>query len=221
MGNSLKKEHIDSRTGLSDKEKKAVRDSWFQFCLRYPDHGSIVFMTMFIHNPEYMDLFRNFKGKRLAQLHDDPKFRAHASAVGHQFSAIVDTVDDTVVLVELMRKNAVNHVPRSGVQPMHFESICQAVMEVLHDRVAARMNRAAVSGWVKLTEVSGILCFMTNVTLTWFSLHASRARSGAQVSCILRAYLFFDYIFDQSSSEAKFVPFIVFILASAAPKSQT
>lgn len=154
MGNALKKDQVDSRTGLTDKERRAIRESWRTFSENNPDYGVILFNGMFTKHPQYVKLFRHFRGKSLKVLQGDPKFKAHASAVGHQFSALVDSLEDPEILVELIRKNASNHIQHKGVQPSHFESLLHVTLEIMHRKVPSKMSQAAVSGWDKLVEVS-------------------------------------------------------------------
>lgn len=157
MGNVSKKDKVDSRTGISRNEKKAIRESWRAFRENNPGYSYLLFTGLFMKNPLYLNLFVVFRGKSLLALQDNPKFRAHASAVGYQFSAMVDSLDDPDVLVELIRKNAVNHLTRKGVQAVHFESLCKVTMEIMAEKVPSKMNYEAVCGWDKLFEVSSLI----------------------------------------------------------------
>lgn len=158
MGNSLRTEQIDKLTGLTDKEAKAIRDTWRMFCDRHPDHGMLIFNAMFVKNPKYLELFPKFRSKSMAALQNDAKYKAHGSAVGHHLSAMVDTLDDTTILVEMMRKNAENHTVRAGVTTRHFRSLCRAVLEVLEMKLGSDLTPLAVVAWDKLFEVSNELC---------------------------------------------------------------
>ncbi|KAK8769777.1 hypothetical protein V5799_020686 [Amblyomma americanum] len=121
MGAALRKEVPDPRTGLIDRERRAIQGSWKKFMAANRDYGVIIFSAMFLAHPEYIELFRKFRGKSITQLQDDPEFRAHGCAVGYQLTSMVDSVADSVLLEALIRKNAIAHLERAGVHPFHFQ----------------------------------------------------------------------------------------------------
>ncbi|KAH6948855.1 hypothetical protein HPB50_026606 [Hyalomma asiaticum] len=152
MGNLLRQGLSYSRRALTDREKKLIRNSWRKFCEKNPDYGVRIFISMFAKHPEYLQLFPRFRDKELRTLRNDAKFRAHACAVGHQLSAIVECIEDEEVLVELIRKNAANHLPRAGVRPSNFESLSEAALEQMMASNKALMTPATVCAWNKLFE---------------------------------------------------------------------
>lgn len=152
----MKEGLADERTGMTDREKKLVRSSWQRFCDVNQDYGMLLFMGMFTNHPEYLELFKHFKGRDLRSLHNDPKFRAHASAVGHQLSAMVESLDDPEVLVVLIQKNALSHTTRN-VKPTNFEGLFEAVIEEMAASERSLMKTATVSAWEKLFETVNLI----------------------------------------------------------------
>ncbi|KAK8776283.1 hypothetical protein V5799_030372, partial [Amblyomma americanum] len=137
---------------MTPREKRLVRDSWRRFCDKNPDYGVLLFLSMFTKHPQYIALFRSFRGKNVRQLHEDPTFRAHAYAVGHQLSAMVESLEDPLVLIELIRKNATNHRMRQGVRPENFEGLFSAVVEEMVSSDVSLMTQATVKAWERLFE---------------------------------------------------------------------
>lgn len=137
---------------MTDRDKRLVLDSWRRFCIKNPDYGARILLKMFTKHPQYLKLFPSFKGKKFRTLHQDPKFRAHAFAVGYQLSAMVECLDEPVVLFELIRRNAVRHRARPGVRLENFEGLFSAVLEEMIASDGSLMTPDAVKGWERLFE---------------------------------------------------------------------
>ncbi|XP_075531955.1 globin-like [Dermacentor variabilis] len=153
MGNVLRNNLSNPRCLLTAREKKLIRNSWRKFCERNPDYDVDIFIGMFAKHPEYLQLFPRFRDKELRALRDDADFRAHACAVGQQLSAIVDCTEDDEVLIELIRKNAADHLPRAGVRPANFEGLFAATLEQMVAINRALMTPATVNAWRRLFEI--------------------------------------------------------------------
>ncbi|KAH7959726.1 hypothetical protein HPB49_013316 [Dermacentor silvarum] len=121
MGGAFRKEIPDPRTGLTERERAAILQTWKRFLDAHKDYGELIFLAMFTRHPDYIELFRQFRGKTAAELPGEAQFRAHACAVGYQLSSMVDSVHDSVLLEALIRKNAISHLERPGVHPFHFQ----------------------------------------------------------------------------------------------------
>ncbi|KAH9368428.1 hypothetical protein HPB48_012642 [Haemaphysalis longicornis] len=155
MGNVFcRNRGADEGTRMSSRERKMVRDSWRTFCKKNPDYGVLMFLGMFTKHPEYLQLFQHFKDKDIRTLPNDPKFRAHAYAVGHQLSAIVECLEEPDVVTELIRKNATSHLKRAGVKPAHFQSLFWAALEEMTASHSSMMTPSVVAAWEKLFDVS-------------------------------------------------------------------
>ncbi|XP_050029045.2 globin-like [Dermacentor andersoni] len=178
MGASVVKAGLaDEPMGMTDREKKLVRSSWQRFCDVNHNYGMLLFMGMFTKHPDYLNLFKQFRGRDLRSLHIDHKFRAHASAVGHQLSAMIECLDDPEVLIVLIQKNALSHTTRN-VKPANFEGLFEAVIEEMTASEKSLMKTATVTAWEKLFETVNLItrCVYDEVA----------ASSGAAVSSNLR-----------------------------------
>ncbi|KAK8784691.1 hypothetical protein V5799_008944, partial [Amblyomma americanum] len=152
MGNAGSNDPVDNRTGMSKHENKLVRDSWRRFCEKEPNFGLAFLMAMFSSHPEYLMLFPSFHNVSVHDLANNAKFRALASEVGRHMTAFIEALDDTQVLIELVRKNAINHLKFPGVQPHNFESFFSAAMQEMIAANKSAMTPATVSAWDKLFE---------------------------------------------------------------------
>ncbi|KAH7934045.1 hypothetical protein HPB49_020835 [Dermacentor silvarum] len=182
MGNALRKNLGDQRSRLTESEKRLIRNSWRKFCERNPDYGVRIFIGMFAKHPEYLQLFPRFRDKELRTLRDDAKFRAHACAVGHQLSAIVECIEDDEVLIELIRKNAANHLPRAGVRPSNFEGLFAAALEQMVASNRALMTPATVNAWERLFETMNTITRNVYEEAAEFSATSQDTSSGDERS---------------------------------------
>lgn len=153
MGNSLRRAATSGRTGLTYRERKHVRDSWQAFCRAKPDYGVLIFVEFFQRYPSHLQLFPPFGNLPLRDLVCNHTFRAHGSAVGHQITAMVDTLDDPDVMIELIRKNAVRHALKSGVKAEHFESLLHVMLETMQTRCPEHFTPDVIAAWTKLFDV--------------------------------------------------------------------
>ncbi|XP_065294123.1 globin-like isoform X3 [Dermacentor albipictus] len=155
MGNSLRRVATSSgRTGLTYRERKHVRDTWQAFCRAKPDYGVLIFVEFFQRYPSYLQLFEPFGDLPLKDLVCNHRFRAHGSAVGHQFTAVVDTLDEPDVMIELIRKNAVKHALKPGVKAEHFESLLHVMLETMQTRCPEHFTPDVVVAWTKLFDMA-------------------------------------------------------------------
>lgn len=162
MGGALRKDLPDPVTGMTERERRGIQQTWSQFVKENPEYGVLVFSALFEHYPEYLKLFPLFRGKPLKGLEEDAKFRAHGCAVGYQLSSMVDSMSDPVLLEALIRKNATAHLERKGVGPFHFQSLGKVVIEVLKSEDEKLMTPTVIGAWEKL------FAMMLNVTIKVF-----------------------------------------------------
>lgn len=149
MGGAFRKEIPDPRTGLTERERAAILQTWKRFLDAHKDYGELIFLAMFTRHPDYIELFRQFRGKTAAELPGEAQFRAHACAVGYQLSSMVDSVHDSVLLEALIRKNAISHLERPGVHPFHFQSLGLAVIDAMKAKDEKGMTFVAIGAWEK------------------------------------------------------------------------
>ncbi|KAL1453498.1 hypothetical protein MTO96_043778 [Rhipicephalus appendiculatus] len=157
MGNCWAKEPVNKRTGMTRSENRLVQTTWNTFCRKHPDFGSLLLLAMFTQHPEYQKLFPKFKAHELRVLRDGAKFRAFGQAVGHQLTAIVNSLDDYEDLLTVARQNAVEHARREGVQANHFEGFFSAALSQMIEGNRSAMKPAAITAWEKFFETLNMI----------------------------------------------------------------
>ncbi|XP_070389753.1 uncharacterized protein [Dermacentor albipictus] len=151
MGNAQRKtgEIPDEMTGLTEHQKKLVQATWRSFTSHNREYGPLVFLSLLAKHPEYLPMFRNFRGKSVTQLKDDPIFRAHGCSIGYHVISMVESLGDPAALEVLVRRNATEHLRRKGVKPHHFEVMGQCLVHVLQAREERLTTPEAIEGWGK------------------------------------------------------------------------
>ncbi|KAL1476457.1 hypothetical protein MTO96_036478 [Rhipicephalus appendiculatus] len=163
MGNAARKtgELPDTVSGLTENEKNLIKSTWSIFCSNNREFGVLLFLSLFVRHPEYLPMFRNFRAKHVAELKDDPAFRAHGCAVGYHLTSMVDNILDPVTFELLVRRNATDHLRRRGVEPHHFEVMGEVVVDVLQAKEERLMTPATVDAWKKF--LSYMVAIITDV----------------------------------------------------------
>ncbi|XP_075529855.1 globin-like [Dermacentor variabilis] len=131
MGNIFSRDTEDTTTHLMGKDRRLICDSWHAFIAEREDYAVILFISLFVKHPEYQQLFKKFRANNLTALKKDPKFRAHASAVGRQITLMVDSLDTPRTLLDIIVKNAELHRRPGGVAPEHFVELGRVIIDVL------------------------------------------------------------------------------------------
>ncbi|KAK8770241.1 hypothetical protein V5799_013294 [Amblyomma americanum] len=158
MGNIQRKtgELPDELTGLTENEVKLVQQTWRKFSSENPEYGVLLFLAMFLKHPEYIQLFKPFRGKSVAVLKEDPTFRAHGCSIGYHITSMVESLHDPATFEILVRRNATEHLRRKGVKPLHFEVMGQCIVDTLQATDERHMTPAAVEAWGKFLTVSNL-----------------------------------------------------------------
>lgn len=153
MGNALHRDTEDGTTGLTEKERRLIHESWQNFTKKHPDYGILLFTALFVKHPEYQKLFKKFKDKELGTLMRDPIFTDHASTAGRQITAMVDSLETPGILLEIITKNIEFHPIGSGVMPEHYVEMGRVLIEVLRADEDERTTRATIKAWEKLLHL--------------------------------------------------------------------
>ena len=103
----------------------------------------------FTENPSYQQNFKSFKDVPIDQLRGNKKVLAHANNVLYQISMLVDYLDDTETLVEMLIKMAKNHHRRKITIKM-FENLELSLVGLLKEKLGSElMNEFAIDAWKK------------------------------------------------------------------------
>ncbi|XP_077494461.1 cytoglobin-1-like [Amblyomma americanum] len=185
MGNIHRKkgELPDELTGLTENEVKLVQQTWRKFSTENPECGVLLFLSLFIKHPEYIQLFDPFRGQAIAALKDNPTFRAHGCSIGYHITSMVESLRDPGTFEILVRRNATEHMRRKGVKPLHFEVMGQRIVDVLQATDERHMTPAAVQAWRKF-----FACMVAIIQDVYDKAAAERAERASIASAASEYY---------------------------------
>jgi len=138
----------DPATGLTPREKDVIRNTWAIAKQDQEGTGYDLFIRFFTENPSYQSNFKSFAGVPLAELRGNKKVLAHALNVLSAITALVDSLDDTEVIVEMLTKLAGNHF-RRGIKIEMFQNLGVTIVGLLKEKLGAAMDDQAVEAWKK------------------------------------------------------------------------
>ncbi|CAH0564398.1 unnamed protein product [Brassicogethes aeneus] len=147
-GNTGRTDDPDSTTGLTSRDKFLVTSSWAEVRKEPTENGVKLLMMLFEKNPKYLQLFP-FKDIPLKDLPENKRFQAHCNKVIHGFNAIIDSLDNTELLVTTLLKVGETHKPR-GVTEEAFLDLKDVIIELF----STFMNKDQIEAWKKTLEVA-------------------------------------------------------------------
>ncbi|KAL8563790.1 hypothetical protein ACOMHN_058304 [Nucella lapillus] len=145
---------VDPDTGLTPREKGAIRDSWAFLAQKKQlrKHGVEFFVMLFEDYPYMQPSFNAFKGMTSEQLRQDKTMYSHALTVMYSIGSLVDNLDDAEQLVLLVKKIAFNHVQRD-IGLKYFEDLKNMFPKFLESRAGTGATPLVKDSWVKFLGV--------------------------------------------------------------------
>ncbi|GJQ73526.1 glob1 [Trypoxylus dichotomus] len=142
----------DPVTGLTPKEKALVVSSWNLVKKDLTANGVELFKLFFKHKPEYQNYFP-FRGVPMDELTHDPKLKAHAISVMYALSSIIDNLDNSDVLVNLLQKTGESH-RRRKIPEESFNVLHKTVLELLQKGLGPKLSKEGLDAWDKTLTVA-------------------------------------------------------------------
>lgn len=147
----------DPVTGLTSRERYLVQSSWAKV-MKDPTNMGVLLLKMFLgSHPQYIQLFP-FRDIPADQLTEHVKFRAHANNVIYAFSAYIDALNDTDLLIQLLQKTGSSHIKHSAPKEgfIHLKEVLLQLFSSLRpEEVAAWKKTLDVAFSVVLKSLAG------------------------------------------------------------------
>lgn len=148
----------DPATGLTPREKMAVKRNWELVKADIKQNGIDLLVMFFEANPGYQKYFRGFRDVPLKELHTNPRFHAHCMSVMYALTSVVDNLDDTGCLVEMLTKLGENH-HRHGISREEFINLKTTVLKVLKKKLGSKYTADDEAAWNKTLDVAYSVIF--------------------------------------------------------------
>ncbi|XP_063397985.1 globin-like [Mytilus trossulus] len=134
---------------LSEEEETAVKESWTVIWNDKKTNGIKIFVKLFTLYPDAISRFKDFNGLTLEEVKVHKKLRAHALSVIYALKSFIDNLDDVETLVELVKKNASNHVERK-VTEKQIMWLKPVFIDILEEIMGDEMKDVHRTAWNKL-----------------------------------------------------------------------
>lgn len=142
----------DSNTGLTLRQRTAMVRTWDLVRPDMKQHGINFFIELFRREPELQTRFKGFTNKTEEELKTNRRFAAHGSTVLHAITTLVDNLDDTPTLLDLLKTTGANHHNR-GIPRKDFDLLAPVLIIYLNKTLGSAWTPVAEEAWIKGMKV--------------------------------------------------------------------
>ncbi|XP_054156949.1 cytoglobin-2-like [Oppia nitens] len=142
-----------SSEGLTPQEIEAVKNSWDIVRKDGKQFGNQLFINFFTKYPAYQQLFKSLANIPLNELHSSKRLLAHTTNVMYALTAVVDNLEDTEMVTEMLYKMGVNHKKRK-LNVGLFNELGSVLFDLLTNVLGSEaMDSQLTSAWTKTYSV--------------------------------------------------------------------
>ncbi|KAL8563118.1 hypothetical protein ACOMHN_066774 [Nucella lapillus] len=147
-------EKRDPVTGLSVKDRQAIRCSWGLVSQDLQTHGTNFMIRFFEAYPHNKQSFPDFRDVSLKELRHQTGLHQHAMRVMRALSLIVESIDESDVLISVLHKTVDSHLTRS-IRTSQFNELMDVFSRFLADTLGDQFTADMAAAWQ--TAVAAIL----------------------------------------------------------------
>ncbi|XP_053975238.1 globin-like isoform X2 [Hylaeus anthracinus] len=153
FGISTDDNRIDQATGLTEKQKKLVQNTWAVIRKDEVGSGIAVMTAFFTKYPEYQRYFSAFKDTPIDELPDNKRFQAHCASVITALSNVIDSLHDPGLMEASLIGLAERHKIR-GQRKEEFQNLKDVVLEVLRQALGKQFTPEVAEAWRKTLDAA-------------------------------------------------------------------
>nr|CAH0102329.1 unnamed protein product [Daphnia galeata] len=144
---------IDPVTGLSQREKDYIQQSWSHVRQDLKAAGLGFFQAFFTAHPDYQAKFKKFTNVPADKLAENKAFQVHAMNVMNAVTMVVDSLDDIPKLVNELKNLGESH-GRNNIQVSHFRNLTVVLVAFLESALGPEHFPEDVKqSWIKALDV--------------------------------------------------------------------
>ncbi|KAK7102989.1 globin-like [Littorina saxatilis] len=136
----------DPVTGLSAKDRDAIRTSWAMVNKDAQANGTALMIRFFEEYPNNLDFFTEFRDLRPEELRDSTGLQQHAMRVMHALTCVVDSIDDAHVLIGVLHKTVDSHLTR-GIRVAQFTELFDVFARFIGDVLGEKFTTDMATAW--------------------------------------------------------------------------
>ncbi|XP_003707185.1 globin 1 [Megachile rotundata] len=153
LGISSDDNRIDQATGLTEKQKKLVQNTWSIIRKDEVGAGVLVMCAFFKKYPSYVQYFEAFKDIPLDQLPDNKRFQAHCASVIAALNNVIDSLHDPGLMEASLTGLAERHKNR-GQKKEEFQNLKEVILQVLRQALGKQFTPEVAEAWNKTLDVA-------------------------------------------------------------------
>lgn len=146
-------DRVDEATGLTEKQKKLVQNTWAILRKDPVATGVAVMSAFFKKYPEYQQHFEVFKDIPLHELPSNKRFQAHCASIITALNNVIDSLHDPGLVEANLISLAERHKKR-GQTKEQFENLKEVVLEVLGQALKKQFTQDVSIAWNKTLDVA-------------------------------------------------------------------
>lgn len=143
---------VDEATGLTERQKKLVQNTWAVIKKDQVASGTAVMLTYFKEYPQYQQYFESFKNVPLDELQNNKRFQAHCASIIAAISNVIDSLNDVGLLEANIITLAERHKKR-GQTKEEFENLKTVMTNVLRQALGKQYTLEVSDAWDKTLNV--------------------------------------------------------------------
>lgn len=143
---------VDEATGLTERQKKLVQNTWAIIKKDQVASGSAVMLAYFKEYPQYQRYFEAFKDVPLDELQSNKRFQAHCASIIAAVSSVVDSLQDFGLLEANIITLAERHKKR-GQTEEQFQNLKEVIRTVLRKALGKQYTTEVSDAWDKTLNV--------------------------------------------------------------------
>lgn len=142
---------VDEATGLTERQKKLVQNTWAVIRKDEVASGIAVMTAFFKKYPEYQRYFPAFKDTPLNELPANKRFQAHCASVITALNNVIDSLHDPALMEASLVGLAERHKKR-GQTKEEFQNLKEVTLEVLRQALGKQFTPEVAEAWSKTLD---------------------------------------------------------------------
>ncbi|KAG6803880.1 globin 1 [Apis mellifera caucasica] len=143
---------IDQATGLTERQKKLVQNTWAVVRKDEVASGIAVMTAFFKKYPEYQRYFTAFMDTPLNELPANKRFQAHCAGVITALNNVIDFLHDPG-LMEASLIGLVERHKKRGQTKEEFQNLKEVMLEVLRQALGKQYTPEVAEAWNKTLDM--------------------------------------------------------------------
>ncbi|EDO37414.1 predicted protein [Nematostella vectensis] len=146
---SLSQANLPRTMPLSEAQKYLVRETWETIEPQKQTVGKKAFLRFFDMNPDYQNLFPEFKSLSYEELQKANALHGHAKRVMKAVENAVMSIDDVMSFSAYLEELGRRHKTRA-LKPSYLEAMHGALMDTLRNLLQSQWTEETAEAWNKL-----------------------------------------------------------------------